>query len=29
MNGPQIHAAGKDVIANQGQVDDLLESLGF
>jgi chemotaxis protein CheZ len=29
MNGPQIHATGKDVIANQSQVDDLLESLGF
>src|SRR5258706_10486317 len=29
LNGPQINAAGKDVIANQGQVDDLLESLGF
>ncbi|WDZ98010.1 protein phosphatase CheZ [Herbaspirillum sp. WKF16] len=29
LNGPQIDPAGKDVIANQGQVDDLLESLGF
>ena len=29
MNGPQIHAGGKDVIADQSQVDDLLESLGF
>jgi len=29
LNGPQINAAGKDVIANQSQVDDLLESLGF
>ena len=29
MNGPQIGPAGGDVVANQGQVDDLLESLGF
>jgi chemotaxis protein CheZ len=29
MNGPQIHTGGKDVIADQSQVDDLLESLGF
>jgi chemotaxis protein CheZ len=29
LNGPQINPAGKDVIANQSQVDDLLESLGF
>ncbi|MFL9923715.1 protein phosphatase CheZ [Herbaspirillum lusitanum] len=29
LNGPQIDPTGKDVIANQGQVDDLLESLGF
>ncbi len=30
MNGPQIHAEGNsDVVADQGQVDDLLDSLGF
>jgi chemotaxis protein CheZ len=30
MNGPQINAAGNiDVVANQEQVDDLLDSLGF
>ncbi|HEY0847029.1 MAG TPA: protein phosphatase CheZ [Noviherbaspirillum sp.] len=30
MNGPQINPDGcADVVANQGQVDDLLESLGF
>lgn len=29
LNGPQINPAGKDVIADQSQVDDLLESLGF
>ena len=30
MNGPQINAAGNaDVVSNQGQVDDLLDSLGF
>lgn len=30
MNGPAINAAGRaDVVANQEQVDDLLESLGF
>ena len=29
LNGPQINPVGKDVIANQSQVDDLLESLGF
>ncbi|MCL2021304.1 MAG: protein phosphatase CheZ [Betaproteobacteria bacterium] len=30
MNGPVIHAEGRtDVVANQQQVDDLLESLGF
>jgi len=30
MNGPVINAAGRDdVVSNQSQVDDLLESLGF
>ena len=29
LNGPQINPAGQDVVANQGQVDDLLDSLGF
>jgi chemotaxis protein CheZ len=30
LNGPQIHPAGNnDVVSNQGQVDDLLDSLGF
>ncbi|MFL6709570.1 MAG: protein phosphatase CheZ [Massilia sp.] len=30
MNGPQINPTGSaDVVANQGQVDDLLDSLGF
>lgn len=30
MNGPQINPEGNhDVVANQGQVDDLLDSLGF
>ena len=30
LNGPQIHPANKsDVVANQSQVDDLLDSLGF
>ena len=30
LNGPQINPAGKsDVVSDQGQVDDLLESLGF
>ncbi|MHB0991647.1 MAG: protein phosphatase CheZ [Burkholderiales bacterium] len=30
MNGPQINPAGKeDIVADQGQVDDLLSSLGF
>lgn len=30
LNGPQIHAEGNpEVVADQGQVDDLLESLGF
>jgi chemotaxis protein CheZ len=30
MNGPVINAAGRtDVVNNQEQVDDLLESLGF
>ncbi|HWJ93249.1 MAG TPA: protein phosphatase CheZ [Telluria sp.] len=30
LNGPQINPEAKsDVVANQGQVDDLLESLGF
>lgn len=30
LNGPQINPAGNpDVVADQGQVDDLLESLGF
>ena len=29
LNGPQIHPAGNDVVADQGQVDDLLDSLGF
>jgi chemotaxis protein CheZ len=30
LNGPQMNPVGKsDVVANQGQVDDLLDSLGF
>ncbi len=30
MNGPVVNAEGRtDVVVNQGQVDDLLESLGF
>ncbi|HEY9099163.1 MAG TPA: protein phosphatase CheZ [Thiobacillus sp.] len=30
LNGPQVNPANKsDVVANQGQVDDLLDSLGF
>jgi chemotaxis protein CheZ len=30
LNGPQIKPQGNpDVVADQGQVDDLLESLGF
>jgi chemotaxis protein CheZ len=30
LNGPQIKPTGKsDVVADQGQVDDLLDSLGF
>ena len=30
LNGPQINPEGKaDVVANQSQVDDLLDSLGF
>lgn len=29
MNGPQIKPTGTEVVANQGQVDDLLDSLGF
>ena len=29
LNGPQIDPAGEGVVADQGQVDDLLDSLGF
>ncbi|RJG15058.1 protein phosphatase CheZ [Massilia cavernae] len=29
INGPQINPTGQDVVSNQGQVDDLLDSLGF
>lgn len=29
LNGPQIKPTGNEVVANQGQVDDLLDSLGF
>jgi chemotaxis protein CheZ len=29
LNGPQIGAATVDSVANQAQVDELLESLGF
>ncbi|MDF7628386.1 protein phosphatase CheZ [Erwiniaceae bacterium L1_55_4] len=29
LNGPQIHANALGVVANQDQVDDLLDSLGF
>lgn len=30
VNGPQVNTEGKDdVVSNQGQVDDLLDSLGF
>lgn len=30
MNGPVVSSEGRDdVVTSQGQVDDLLESLGF
>ena len=29
QNGPQIVPGNPDVVADQSQVDDLLESLGF
>lgn len=29
LNGPQLDKNGAGVIANQDQVDDLLDSLGF
>ena len=29
LNGPQINGASADTVANQAQVDELLESLGF
>ena len=29
LNGPQINPTGSEVVADQGQVDDLLDSLGF
>ncbi|NRR29750.1 protein phosphatase CheZ [Oxalobacteraceae bacterium] len=29
LNGPQIDKSGEGVVADQGQVDDLLDSLGF
>ncbi|MDE2276808.1 MAG: protein phosphatase CheZ, partial [Burkholderiales bacterium] len=30
LNGPVVNAAGRtDVVSNQGEVDDLLASLGF
>ena len=29
LNGPQIKPTGSEVVADQGQVDDLLDSLGF
>jgi len=29
LNGPQINPTGSEVVSNQGQVDDLLDSLGF
>jgi len=30
LNGPVVNAAGRtDIVQNQGQVDELLESLGF
>ena len=29
LNGPQINPVGNEVVSNQGQVDDLLDSLGF
>lgn len=30
MNGPVVNAEGRsDVVVNQAQVDDLLDSLGF
>src|SRR5476651_1997476 len=29
LNGPQIDPQGENVVADQGQVDDLLDSLGF
>jgi len=29
LNGPQINPGAADAVADQSQVDDLLESLGF
>jgi len=29
LNGPQVKPEGADVVSDQGQVDDLLDSLGF
>lgn len=29
LNGPQVNSAAPGVVANQDQVDDLLDSLGF
>jgi chemotaxis regulatin CheY-phosphate phosphatase CheZ len=29
LNGPAIDGGAPDVVANQAQVDELLESLGF
>jgi len=29
LNGPQVNAAAPGIVANQDQVDDLLDSLGF
>ncbi|SHF55693.1 chemotaxis phosphatase, CheZ [Modicisalibacter ilicicola DSM 19980] len=29
VNGPQVKSEGADVVSNQDQVDDLLDSLGF
>ena len=29
LNGPQINKEAEDVVADQGQIDDLLSSLGF
>lgn len=29
VNGPQINTQGDDIVSSQGQVDDLLEELGF